>query len=163
MQRLNDSSLSLESLMQEIVYICHVVDKFHPAVQTLEKYRRELAKIDGEHRALQAELAECRHRFEAERKNYLLLTGVPYTLLAVLLLGAVLFLAGKLANFVLFSVAFLYVCLMAERTNATRYYLGLFTGLIAIVMQIQRYNGMIAFNCASAVLIACEYIGLTDY
>ncbi|KAK2178202.1 hypothetical protein NP493_554g00026 [Ridgeia piscesae] len=132
------------------------------SAQTLDEYRRELAKIDGEHRALQTKLAECRHRFEAERKNYLLLTGVPYALFALLLLGAILFLAGKFANFVLFSVAFLYVCLMAERTSAGRYYLGMILGFIAMVVQIQRYNGMIAFNCISAVFIVCEYIGLTD-
>ena len=73
------------------MYLIMYANCLNLVLQTLEEYRRELANIDGEHRALQAELAECRHRFEAERKNYFLLTAVPYTILICILVAAILF------------------------------------------------------------------------
>ena len=128
----------------------------------MNEYRRQLSQIDRDHQELQSELSEWRFRFRAEQRNFLLLAGIKYFVLLLTLIAICFFILGKAANFLFFSLISIFAVVKAEETNNVRYYAVVAMAIVAIVMEIQAYSGLIMFNTSSAIFLTIQFLGFLE-
>jgi len=126
---------------------------------SLNEYRKQLSVINVDHIELQSELKEWHFKFQAEQRNFLLICGLKYVLLTLIMLAATFYILGKAANFVFFSIIFIFLATKAETTKHMRYYLALTLAAIAMIMELQHHPGFIIFNVSSAIVVGTQILG----
>ena len=128
----------------------------------MDDYRKELAQIDKEHRQLQANLTEWRHRFRAEQTNFLLLIGLRRAAIAICLLAIAFFFLGKAANFLIFAMIVLYLVVKSEETNQLKYYAGIGLAVAAMLVEYEKHYGMAVYNLMACVMITLNFLGFIE-
>jgi len=132
------------------------------SAQSLVEYRQQLSQIDRDHQELESELNEWHFRLRAEQRNFFLLAGLKYFVLMLVLLAACFLILGKAANFLFFALISIFIVAKAEETNKARYYVALSLAVCAMVMEFQKYNGLVAFNTGSAIFLSVQFLGFLE-
>lgn len=131
--------------------------------QGLYAYRKELIKLNAEHINFQSELTKWRNNFRSEQINFLLLFGVKRISVFSIGILITLLIIGKTANFILFAVLFMYFVIKSEETNSKKYMAAIGIGVLAMFIEVQRQNGLIAFNGLSSMILCLCYLGFMDF
>lgn len=132
------------------------------SAQSLVEYRQQLSQIDRDHQELESELSEWHFRLRAEQRNFLLLAGLKYFVLLLVLLAACFLILGKAANFLFFALITIFIVAKAEETNRARYYVALALAVCAMVMEFQKYSGLVAFNTGSTIFLSVQFLGFLE-
>ena len=119
-------------------------------------------KIDDEHHHLQIELSDWKHKFRAEQRNFLLLIGLKRVAIVLLLLAIAFVFLGKALNYIVFASLFMYLVIRSEEDNAFRYYAGMFLGVVAMGLEIEKHSGMAVFNTGGCCVLTAAYLGYVD-
>ena len=131
--------------------------------QSLDTYREQLASIDSNHRQLQEELTEWKHKFAAEKRNFLLLFGPQKALTTLVVIVTIIFLIGKTASYIL-TASFLAVLLLKSQATASNIYtIALLVGGAAFWMEGQFHYALFCFNSLVCASILANYIGVSDF
>lgn len=111
---------------------------------------------------LQLELSSWRHKFLAEQRNFLMYLGVrrvaPLLLLVVALLGV----AGSWANVAMAIGLLLYTVHKLDRSSSLVVYALLVIGIGAAIAEYFKYPALVAFNCVAFVTYTLTFFGLVD-
>ena len=134
----------------------------HCVLQSLQTYRQEIAKLEADHRRFQCELTKWKHNFRSEQINFLLLIGLKKLVISFVLTVLILLLVGKAANFFVFALLFMYFVMKCEEHASKRYYGAVAMALVAIVIKVQKHQGLVAFNSLSLVAALLCYMGFID-
>ena len=82
--------------------------------------------------------------------------------LFLLLLAIAFIFLGKALNYIVFATIFMYLVVRSEEQNAFRYYAGMFLGVVAMVMELEKHQGMAVFNTGGCSVLIAAYLGYVD-